>query len=467
MNKKNFFKICLLLATTISLSGCLKRTKRGYLIFYVWGNQDELENYERISSDFEEETGIHVDVQSSADYYNNLQIMFSSDNSAPDVFWTESGQFNSHIKQNKLLNLSPYFSSDLLDVMSDENPEGQIELWEGNDTYRYDGEVFGEGDYYALIKDWSTDFVCWYNKSYIDSYNKLYGYKKGNPNFIEYPSETIPMSWDEFNDLAYKLQEDQSLKATTKLEYGTMLDRVPYKHLFEMIQMKGVSPWDNQGYFNYTSEELKQAFRYFIDLQIGDKPVSPLVTSASAIDSGTSFYNGKVMFCYFGNWAYTSYGWGEMKDKGYEIGLCPPPTPKKATKEEETYAGCASMVGLGIYNRSTMKTEAVKFLNYYMTQGQDYLAGKGFNIPGNKAVAASDSFLKSENKEQEYINNYFFNIASKYSHNIEYNKDIAQEKVEDKINSTLKPYLEAGVKVTDRQIEDIVFSIYDQLRREF
>ena len=69
------------------------------------------------------------------------------------------------------MNLQPYIESGALDVVSSTNSDGKIELWDVNDAYRYDGEEIGKGDYYAVIKDWSPDFILWYNKSHIDEYN--------------------------------------------------------------------------------------------------------------------------------------------------------------------------------------------------------------------------------------------------------------------------------------------------------
>ena len=48
------------------------------------------------------------------------------------------------------------------------------------------------------------------------------------------------------------------------------------------------------------------------------------------------------------------------------------------------------MISLAVYNNSTMKDEAIAFLDYYMKEGNEYMARKGYNIPGNKIVANSE-----------------------------------------------------------------------------
>lgn len=457
MKKKHFISSIALISTML-LTGCFNKSKRGYVVFYVWGDTQEISYYEEIASAFEEETGIHVKVQYPADeYYNNLNIAFASKNNAPDIFWTESGQFSAQISSGKLLDLSPYIESGALDVATENNLEGQIQLWDINDAYRYDGDNFGEGDYYALIKDWSTDFVLWYNKDYIDLYNEQNFLEEGDDDYIAYPDEQIPMSWDEFMDISYRLQSIRH----TKILNGTMLDRVPYKHVFEWIQMNGSSPWDESGYyFNYNDPKVIEAFQYFVDLQIGDKKSAPKCTDTAGSGSGSAFANGEIAFAFFGNWAYSSYNWDSVD---FEIGLCPPPTPKGGTKASDTYATTASMVGMGIYKDSTMINEAVQFLNYYMINGQKMLASKGFNIPGNKLVAESTDFKSPSNKKLKQINTFFLNIAQKYSHTITFNQYIPQETVEEKLGKYFSLYLNDPNSMT---LKDVLRNVYQDLKEE-
>lgn len=452
--------VCLLLVamTALPLLGCdSEQSKRDYLVFYVWGDNAELACYEKIAADFEKETGIRVQVQpATGDYYDNLNISFSSKENAPDIFFTESGEFLSHMASGKMLDLTPYIESGVLDVKTGTNTDGTIELWDVNDAYRYDGENVGQGSYYALIKDWSPDFVMWYNKSHIDEYNAENGLSEGDEGFMAYPSEDVPMTWDEFLDMSYKLRKAN--------RYGTMLDRVPYKHLMEWIQMTGSSTWvGEEQFFNADDANVKKAFEFFTDLQIGERASAPVI-GPSGVGSGEAFANGNVSFVFFGNWAYSTYSWDSV---GFEIGYCPSPVPAKedgsALTSDDIYAGSCGMIALAVNGESGMKDEAVQFLNYYMTKGNEYMAGKGFNIPGNKAVANSDAYRNPEDSQLAAINQYFLNIANNHTHAIVYNKYIGQETFEDIIGKYMSSYLANPSSTT---LDKVLENIAEDVRRE-
>jgi multiple sugar transport system substrate-binding protein len=425
------------------LSSCQK-SSRDYLVFYVWGDSAEVSSYEKIAADFETATGIKVKVEpSTGSYYDNLNISFSSASKAPDLFFTESGEFIGHLSSKKLLDLSPYIADGSIDAKDG----GTISLWDLNDAYRYDGTNVGAGDYYALIKDWSPDFVVWYNKSHIDSYNTEHNLKAGDSGFMDYPSATIPMSWDEFMDMSYKLKKEN--------RYGTMLDRVPYKHAMEWVQMTGSSLWSDGKYLNAKDAGVQKAFQFWSDLQVGAKASAPVV-GPSGIGSGEAFANGNLSFAFFGSWAYSTYHWDSLP---FEFGICPPPTPSAGM---EPYCASSGMIALAINNATGMKKEAVQFLNYYMDKGNQYMATKGFNIPGNKQVAMSDAFLHPEESALAKINQYFVSLAEK-THPLIYNKAIPQLTVESKFDKYFSSYL---ANPSSGNVAAVLENVAEDLKKE-
>lgn len=454
MKKK---QVCsfLLLSSLLLLNSCNQQAKkRDYLIFYVWGDTTEIANYEKIARDFTTESGIAVQVQSATgDYYDGLNISFSSATSAPDIFFTESGEFLSHLASSKIMNLSPYIENGQLDVQTEKNPDGEIQLWEINDAYRYDSNQVGQGDYYALIKDWSPDFILWYNKSHIDQYNKENNLHPGDRDYMEYPSQDIPMTWSEFLNMSYLLRKES--------RYGTMLDRVPYKHLMELIQMTGSSTWDDdRRYFNANDPDVLKACQFFVDLQVGEKASAPII-GPTGVGSGEAFANGNLSFAFFGNWAYSTYDWNSV---GFEIGYCPAPLPDDLIIDENSvYATSAGMISLAVNNMTSMKEEAIAFLNYYMTKGSIYMASKGFNIPGNKRIANSDVYKYPEESELAAINQYFLKIANEYTHPIIYNQYIGQDTVEDIFGKHFSTYLS---NPQGNSLQNVLTLIAEDIRRE-
>lgn len=448
--RKKMFMLTLPVVALTCLASCGNSYKRDSLILYIWGDATEISWYEKIARDFTKETNIGVTVQPSAtDYYQNLNIMFSSQKTAPDIFLTESGQLPAHLASKKILNLQPYIQSGELDVKSEANPNGQIELWDVNDAYKYDGNEIGKGDYYAFIKDWSPDFVLWANKNHIDEYNSDHGYVEGDPEFMEYPSKEVPMTWDEFYDMSYKL--------TKGTRWGTMLDRVPYKHLMEMIQMTGSSTWkDDNKYFNNTDPNVLKATKFFTDLMVGEKASSPRLGPV-ATGSGEAFANGDISFAFFGNWAYSSYHWDDV---GFEFDCYPAPVPAHTDgtplTKEDCYAGSCGMISLAIYKNTTLPTEAVIFLNYYMTKGNQYMAKKGYNIPGNKAVANSDDYKKSDSPKLQEINNFFLNVANTYTYPIVYNKYLDQLTFETIVDNRMADYFSNPGSVSLQGVLDLI-----------
>ena len=89
------------------------------------------------------------------------------------------------------------------------------------------------------------------------------------------------------------------------------------------------------------------------------------------------------------------------------------------------------MVGLAISAKSKQKDAAWKFIEYYFTEGLEDLARIGYNIPGNKKVAATtflnDPSLSQRDKE---INQFFYDLALNHSFVIEYNRYLSQAVVE-------------------------------------
>ncbi len=409
MKKRFKYLSFLLLAVIISTSTLFACgggiAPRDYLIFYTWGSNAEIAWYEEIAAEYEREFGFPVRVQSGGnDYYNNLGISFNSSTAAPDIYITQEGEIIAQLDADRVLNLQPYIDNGQLDVVTSSNPDGTIELWDINDSYKWNGSSLGSGDYHALIKDWSADFVIWYNKDHFDTAG------------LDYPSETVPMTWSEFETISKQLADDNGC-------YGTMLDRSPFEHVIEFIQMSGESLYDNNRTYMNTGENVRQAFEFYMELQKGVNASAPKVGDVTG-EIADHFKNGDVSMMFYGGWAYSNFS---LDGLSFEFGLAPAPVPDNynAAVMGDCYGVTSGMTAFAINKESPNPDKAVEFLNYYMTKGQEFFAPKGYNLPGNKLVADSDLFLYPDDPMLEYVNQFFHNYAQ-YTHPIVYNKYLTQ-----------------------------------------
>lgn len=91
-------------------------------------------------------------------------------------------------------NLDPYFARSSVLKLDDLDPV--------NDLWRYDGRTQGKGPRYGMAKDFSQDSMYWYNTAALD---------KGG---VDYPSETEPVTYEEWLDDARRLVQRKSGQTT-------------------------------------------------------------------------------------------------------------------------------------------------------------------------------------------------------------------------------------------------------------
>lgn len=362
---------------------------------------------QKIIDDFNavyEEKGYRVVKETTgSEYYQSLDSDFASKR-APDIVLMEIGTISAYLPQGYLLPLDKYL-----------NKEGGIQtsdLWEVNDYFKWTktgGLGAADGSYYALVKDWSPDFMLIYNKTMLNDYNSKH------PNEQITISETDPLSWDEYYEIASKM--------TSGGVMGTSMDFVPYKHLMEYVQMTGETLFTADGrHVNMsfkadgTPQEngVYQAFKYYTDLQYGKGAPATPVTNATTEGGGMErFKNGSIWSVWNGLYAFPQY---RLYDANFEIGIAPPPV---YNKENGAYAATSAMVGHAINANCKYPDIAYEFIQFYMTEGAKHYVGMGYNFPGLKTVAASDMFLDPEVEEMKPYTNYFYNFVTNENTTIE------------------------------------------------
>lgn len=357
-------------------------------------------------------------------------IVMHASGTAPDIHTVSPAGILPFLRAGALMPLDGYIAaSDVLD---------QEDLWNVNQlAYRYDGTNFGSGELYGLIKDWSPDFMMFYNKDLFD--------KAG----VDYPSATEAMSWKEYQRMLEKLVvKDDSGKYS---QYSTVFDFVPIQQLYQFILTNGGSVFNEDGTkATLTAPKTKEAIRYWVDLMIGPNAVAPYFEEPQNMWAGDLFKTGKSAVTFFGRWAIP----GIFADQpSLDFGLAPPPVPEGG----ERVSTIAGAIGWVMSSTTPNPDASWKFLEYLMTDGQEKLAKIGFNIPGNKSVAEA-VFATEKEPQQKAWNDFFLNEATNYTVPFPMSGYVSSAFVENAISEGLRGYFlgEISLDVAIKQAEDLI-----------
>lgn len=364
----------------------LTSKKKVTLTYYVWGNANEFKLIERIVNDFQKEySNIKINVERSAsDYFQNFIIRVGANN-APDVFFMDVSEYAVFAKKGLLKALDSYLPKASF---------SEKDLWDINDMYRFDGTTVGKGKLYALIKDWSPNYMLFYNKDHYTAAG------------LKEPSAETPMKWSEFLTTAKQLLVKDSSNKISR--YGTIMDYDAMKHFQEFVIMAGGSVYSSDfKKATLTTPAVKKAAQYFVDLQKGDDAPARYSTESMSLNGGDMFAAGTVSNVFYGLWAVPAYFESASK---LNFGVALPPVPDDSNVKGSMASG---IISHSIYGKTKNPDEAFIFLNYLQTKGQIHVANAGFNIPGNKTVAY-DTFLKVSDPKRRELHEFFIKCAENY-----------------------------------------------------
>lgn len=440
------------------------------IIYYTWGTDEENAIFQEVIDAYEAE---HQDVniilsKAGNDYYGDLDLQLAG-RVPPDIVQMKPGYIASYLESGAIISLQDYIdkSTKITDDM----------IWDFNDGYRYNPKtnVVGnhEDDVYSLVKDFSCDFVMNYNKNLVTDGVKNVDYPKGTDDL---PSMDTPMTWSQYMNFAGAMQNGSTM--------GAALDNEPMQQLLEWIQQLGGSLWsvDHKHVVDIKNDPaVRAAFEYYRMLRdkASSSPsfnpnntnLSPTLT-AKALSATNAVQVGPAQLkqrqaasIFIGRWAYTTFDMDSNLAK-CDTGFAPPPVPNGVTVDENTkYAGITAMVGMSIVSKSQCKDEAWDFMEYYFTEGQKMLAKKGYNIPGNRQVAANeflnDASLTAKEKE---INKFFYDLALNHGFVIDFNRYISQYSVEEVLTAELSAYFAKGGTFNKATWEQCLDNITDKLQ---
>ena len=137
------------------------------VVFYTWGSREENVLLQNVIDSFNAKEGNEninvIIVKAGNDYYGDLELRLTGSQS-PDIVLMKPGYIQPFLKSGAIISLQDY-----IDNSSVINEEEMI--WDANDGYRYNPETKEIGgaddDIYALIKDFSPDFVMNYNQTLV------------------------------------------------------------------------------------------------------------------------------------------------------------------------------------------------------------------------------------------------------------------------------------------------------------
>jgi multiple sugar transport system substrate-binding protein len=154
-------------------------------------------------------------------------------------------------------NLDPYFArSTVLDV-DDLDP--------ANDLWRYDGTTQGKGPRYGMAKDFSQDAMYWYDTSHFDTAG------------VEYPSDTEPITYEEWLDKARRLVRRKNGQTSV---YGGSYNGLGLGILFtSMTAAAGGSLFSADfSRVDFTTPEARRALTWYVDYakaKVGPSLIQP------------------------------------------------------------------------------------------------------------------------------------------------------------------------------------------------
>lgn len=367
----------LILSVCLLLSGCFNKSQpkdgKVHLRFVGWAGDLEIKLINGLIADFEKDNpNIKVKyIQSppGAAYNASVLTMVAGGN-PPDVMYVAPRYLGDFVQKGVLMNITPLMKKSKVLKESDFFPATIP-------PYRWDGKQYGKGNLYGLCKDWSANYLIFYNK-------KLF-----RESGIPYPDGT--WTREEFVEIAKKLTKRDS---NGKVEqWGLNNNCAPEQWAWQ----SGGAFFDKDGKETFlTTKETLRGLQFAADLCTKYKVAES--SNEGAMNNSvvkSSFESGRIAMCFFGMWMVPQF---RVNIKDFDWSVTLPPKDKK----EIYYA--EGMNGYGICSKTKHVKEAWKFLEYLEgPKGQLEVAKVGWNIPGSKKAAYSNYFLKNPVFTQEIV----------------------------------------------------------------
>lgn len=361
MKKITILSVLLICAmiTIMMLTGCggtKSSDKDGKITLTVTVNATELGDPDLYQKYMDEHPNINIEVTPMSNNDSKLMSMIASGNPPDIIRCMGYDELPVFVQRGILMPLDDYIeNSDIINL---------DDMYEVADLCRYEGTTRGEGSLYALPKDWSPIGI-WINKDVFAA--------KGIP----LPSETEPMTWDEFGELAKKLVT----KKGEAVDCHGCTTSLPLPTLLEMyLNSYGASMWtDDYDSTTLSSKTTKKAVKYFMDLQKTAGLASSLYPIADQIGSAALLEDkvGMVLGGYYFNGAYAAANKEEQAED--KLMFIPAPVGTK----QASY--CMDLTCLGIFSQTKHPEEAFELWAYLVAHEEAVTARAeiGLGVPAS------------------------------------------------------------------------------------
>ena len=350
--------------------GCANEEDRiPTVVFAGWGNPYEVQLAHDIIDDFQlEAPGFNVRFLHIPYDYDSVLLTMMAGVRAPDIFYIGPHMLDSLVSKRVL-----YDITERIEKSDRVNLEDFFE--QTVSPYRFSGTSFGEGPIYGLCKDWSPDFMVYYNKDLFDEAG------------ISYPDGT--WTWDEFVEISLALTKRDHRNRI--IQFGVYNNALPE----QWIRQAGGSLY-SEDYLRCTldSPEAIEGMRFAADL-VRRWRVAPNLAEQAQGDVNVMFETGRVAMCFYGMWMTPQF---QRSIQSFDWGVSMPP------RGRYPMVLSAGMIGYGIFARTPHPNEAWRFFEYLEgRRGQEMLAREGWNLPAHRDVAYGSYFLGNPDHPQEVI----------------------------------------------------------------
>jgi len=265
---------------------------------------------------------------------------------------------------------SPYWIRKglLMDITSDlEKSIDMDDLFPVNSMFRFDGTTQGEGPYYGIVKDWSLDYMYYYNKDALKEAG------------VPVPSDDQPVTFSEFTDMINKITVYKDGKAE-RYGFGYTDDEFNGYFMY-LLASKGKFLFKDKGTkLNIDDPDVRALFKWWFDeAKIHHAMHNPLDPAPDW--DGPLFQAGRVALQWDGYW------FGPIINEGGQI---PPdhfgfaPAPMYGSKRVNATGGGTGYV---IYSKTKNFDAAWKFYVYYMLEEEAIARAKsGWGLPARKSM---------------------------------------------------------------------------------